>query len=122
MSAEREPQPDIRAPGRQQRTPAETDVQAEQGFPTPTLGPTNAPPELPPNPTALQLRRSGLQRAQRNLGNAHVARMLAQRQDAPPASAPGAPTQAATATSSLIVDDAVADVQPGQMKKSAFLA
>jgi hypothetical protein len=82
----------------------------------------------PANPTARQLRRSSIEQTQRQLGNRHVARMLAQRDPAAASSsAAGGPSASSSASGpaapgGLIVDDSVADLQPGQAKKSQFLA
>ncbi len=120
MSTERQSQTKAKDPERQQRPPDAAEAVAAQRVPAEPLSPGYAPPD-PTNPTTLQLRRANVARMQRSLGNARVARTLAQREDAPAATTPAAPSAAAPAAS-LIVDDAAADLQPGQMKKSAFLA
>jgi hypothetical protein len=72
-------------------------------------------------PTARALRQADVLRAQGALGNRRVARLLAQRQDADPASvgAGGTPPATAPATG-LIVDDA-AEPSPNQLRKGDFL-
>ena len=64
---------------------------------------------------------------QRTQGNRSVARLLLQRKadDPSPASAPSpspAPGASPAAPSGLIVEDSATDLQPGQMRKSEFLA
>jgi hypothetical protein len=125
MSVERQAQSKNTDPERSQRAPDAAEAAAELDVPAAPLPPAHAPAAAP-NATAVQLRRANVAQQQRSLGNARVARRLAQREDAPAAasSAPVVPSAAAPAPAGLIVDDAAAaaGLQPGQMTKSAFLA
>lgn len=112
-------------PERVQRINSGAEPQAEhEQLPPSEAGFSHTGSEPPPNPTAQGLRQAGVQQLQRQLGNAHVARRFAQRQEAPaaPQAAPGAAPGTAATPAALIVDDATAAPQPGQMTKSAFLA
>jgi hypothetical protein len=124
MSSEHQPQTE--RPDRPAAEPAVATAQSDTALPASVPAPAIVAPRGPlAHATARSLRQDAILRAERHQGNRHVARLIAQRQGADggaPAAAEAAPPGADPAPTGLIVDDTVAQVGPGQLKKSEFLA
>jgi hypothetical protein len=121
-----EHQPEQATPERRSATPApETTVVPDSAAPAAVVEARRlASPGSLAHSTARELRRTDVLRAHGALGNRHVAGMLAQRQGTEQPAVPDGDLAGAegAAAAGLVVDDGVATLSPGQMRKSEFLA